>query len=776
MYGNRETDLVIDDLQLIIGMKKILSTLLLSVTIGWLSAAFVGCSSDDSTETPVNPTPAQAVETVNVDVILPADIRKLWQPVIDMALENIEEAQKSLPARIELNLRYHDEEAADLEQTVYNLCFPKEGDDTCQLILGPYKSVKADMVLANAALRRVPVLMPEVTSDEIQRIQAANPYSWFFTESDATACENILNMSSASGIRNAALIYTDDRYGNSFRNWFGYVATEFSVNVDPDCIRPFSLGQDITDLLENIEREAQDEEKPYTVLFAVGSDEEYKQVISQALAARKRLFISQPSDSYVRYFVSDIGDTEAVRRAGLPLYGLSPAAATMSGFDTYFNSRFKSNPPKGAAQVYDALTLAALAAAKRAGSPSGPDYLILDGKKVEYRDAPYGPNLTDWMRALVADKTGETTVWTTDGLRKAFHLLSRGVQPNVTGATGQLLFDTKMHTSILQTTYWLWHTNGNGDYAPVISLSTHGDDGQVATLPTWEWQKTFSQDFNDYINVNHDLPEVEDHWALLVSPSTTWSNYRHQADVMAMYQLLRRHGYDDDHIVLVCEDNLANAPENVYSGKIYVESPSDNLNAEDVRKDVIVDYHFSDLQMDDIGRIILGDSDGGRLRHVMNTTAESDLFIFWSGHGADGRGMCWSDGSSSQVFTGERMRSILEELCNRNGYRRCMLAIETCFSGLIGEAIEGLPDVVAITAANKIEPSKADVHNRELGVFLSNAFARSFRKAIDENNNISLRDLFYQLARTTNGSHVTLYNDANYGSVYTLTARDFFPE
>lgn len=245
---------------------------------------------------------------------------------------------------------------------------------------------------------------------------------------------------------------------------------------------------------------------------------------------------------------------------------------------------------------------------------------------------------------------------------------------------------------------------------------------------------------------------------------------------MAMYQLLRKHGYNDDHIVVVCEDNLANAPENVYPGKIYVENPVDNPSAEDVHKDLVVDYHFSDLQIDDIGRIILGDTDGGRLKHVLKTTSQSNLLIFWSGHGADGRGMCWNDGIGSQVFTGERMYNILKELGLRDGYRRCMLAIETCFSGLIGESIVGLSDVVAITAANKIEPSKADVHSRELGVFLSNAFARSFRKAVDENHNISLRDLFYQLARTTTGSHVTLYNDANYGSVYSLTASDYFPE
>ena len=303
----------------------------------------------------------------------------------------------------------------------------------------------------------------------------------------------------------------------------------------------------------------------------------------------------------------------------------------------------------------------------------------------------------------------------------------------------------------------------------MTTLSTSNDSGAGA-LNAWDMEKIFTQDFDTDINVDHSLPSVTDHWALLLSPSTTWSNYRHQADVLAMYQLLRHHGYDDDHIILVCEDNLATAIENKFPGQVFVES-----NGEDVRQGAVVDYHFTDLSIDDIRSIVLGE-ESERLPHVIHSTASSDLFIFWSGHGSDGRGMCWSDGLGSQIFTGQRMYDILSELNERDGYRRVMLAIETCFSGLIGQAIVGLPDVVAITAANTVEPSKADVHDRTLGVFLSNAFSRSFRNTVNENPDIVLRDLYYNLARSTTGSHVTLYNESNYGSVYELTARDYFPK
>ena len=91
----------------------------------------------------------------------------------------------------------------------------------------------------------------------------------------------------------------------------------------------------------------------------------------------------------------------------------------------------------------------------------------------------------------------------------------------------------------------------------------------------------------------------------------------------------------------------------------------------------------------------------------------------------------------------------------------------------VREAITGIPDVIAITAANAYEPSKADVHDRQLGVFLSNAFARAFREAINANPQISIHDLYTRLANSTTGSHVTLYNEQNYGSVYSNDMGDY---
>jgi hypothetical protein len=87
-----------------------------------------------------------------------------------------------------------------------------------------------------------------------------------------------------------------------------------------------------------------------------------------------------------------------------------------------------------------------------------------------------------------------------------------------------------------------------------------------------------------------------------------------------------------------------------------------------------------------------------------------------------------------------------------------------------------VPDVIVLTAANAYETSKPDVYNADMGTYLSNAFSRAFLRTVGRKPSVSIADLYYQLARTTSGSHVTLYNIEQYGSVNKSSMSDYFIE
>ena len=194
----------------------------------------------------------------------------------------------------------------------------------------------------------------------------------------------------------------------------------------------------------------------------------------------------------------------------------------------------------------------------------------------------------------------------------------------------------------------------------------------------------------------------------------------------------------------------------------------------DQREGAVVDYHFSQITRDDVADIMLG-RQSDRLPKVIHSTENSNVFFFWSGHGGQREGPLWGNEDASEYFGTQRIHDIVEQMGREFKYRRMLFAIETCFSGNWGVALQGLPNVLAITAANTRETSDADVHDKTLGVFLSNAFARTFRNEVGRLNTISIYDLYKELARTTIGSHVTLYNQEHYGSVYTNTMREYFP-
>ncbi len=750
----------------------------------------VACKEDD--ERSVTPVATTDVTTLNVDVILPAAILAKWQPTIDWALENIDSAQLLSDAKVRLNLRYHNEDTSNLDSLGYHLMRLKKGADTCHAIIGPYYSAHAENILGYADRNRVPVIMPTCTSSELQRKHSRDTFAWFLTESDITQCEIMLAGAAKIGGFEAALIYSDDIYGQSFRDWFGYYATEQQVGMAGEGLTAYAPGDDLADFLNSVYEGCQSQR--VVICIALSDAAHYAEVTEQVRQWTIACNENGKSLMVEVIFTDTALDDQVLQQEGIWFgYGISPAASPNFGFPQHYESRFNKPIQLGEAQVYDALMLLALGAAHQ--QAHGTDCQVA-GKQVEYGEDPRQATLTDHIRSIVAADSGMVCGWNATSLAHAFSEVAAGRDIQLTGASGSLTFDEETHTKVLGTNYMFWKVDdGDGEniVKPVFYISTEGSSTQASTTSIWEMDKKWNPTYDD-ISVNHKLPNVSDHWAVVISPSVKWSNYRHQADAFAMYQTLRHHGYDDDHIVLIVEDNLADAPRNVFPGEIFVERSNDSAAENDpfindnVRKNAVVDYHFSDLRPEDLLDIMTGQSSDW-LPHVIHPTKTSNVFFFWSGHGGSLEGPLWGDEDAIEFFGMERIRDIvermggevpfskiLEDTPDTRRYRRMMFAIETCFSGRWGEALTDMNDVLVLTSANSMESSKVDIFDNQLGVYLSNAFARTFRKQVDARNDITIYNLYRELFKTTRGSHVGIYNQQQYGSVYQESMREFLPE
>jgi len=59
-----------------------------------------------------------------------------------------------------------------------------------------------------------------------------------------------------------------------------------------------------------------------------------------------------------------------------------------------------------------------------------------------------------------------------------------------------------------------------------------------------------------------------DNYAIILNSSRYWFNYRHQANALALYNELKKNGYDDEHIVFMNCLEASEDPRNSFSGEV----------------------------------------------------------------------------------------------------------------------------------------------------------------------------------------------------------------
>lgn len=94
-------------------------------------------------------------------------------------------------------------------------------------------------------------------------------------------------------------------------------------------------------------------------------------------------------------------------------------------------------------------------------------------------------------------------------------------------------------------------------------------------------------------------------WAVLVCASTFWFNYRHVANVLSIYHIVKGLGISDDHIILMLADDMACNSRNMVPGTVF-NHYNHNLNV--YPEHVEVDYRGSEVTVDNFLRLLTSKS------------------------------------------------------------------------------------------------------------------------------------------------------------------------
>lgn len=593
-------------------------------------------------------------------------------------------------------------------------------DDSIRIVIGPENSDDV-YALAPAFIAKKKVLIsPTATSGDILRAFGKKGYIWRTTEGDAAQVKVILTILKNKGATKVSLLAANNTYGKTFYDWFGFFATEYGI--DTPFIRQFDEG---SPMLEADVLEALKTNPDYLVAACWPEDAAtIKRVIDRS-GSRTRLFLTDAA--------AQPALVEKLGPAAEGIEGTNPAADPTTGFVEAYEQKFGHSPTYFAAPAYDAVLIAAYTEARQDRAPF--------------------ESLADSVDKVVQ---GEATVtgWNASGVRTALTDIRTGAMPWITGASGGLEYDMVLGVDPIITWYSDW-TVDNGTFRTIRTISSENltagsksDEGSLGVSHASDALMTVSSRSGPYAATG----ERKDFRAVIVGPSRGWTNYRHQADALSIYTLLRKNGVDDDHIILMTFDDVPYTSENPLKGDIHNAPKGQN-----VRAGAQVDYSGTNVTAEALKNVLTGNkTDSTQI--VLESNASTDVFVYIASHGSPGK-VVFSNGNG--MFTTEDFTSVTDSMAENHRYRQMVFFVDTCFGESVATGADA-PGIYYLTGAAKNEPSLGAVYDMDIKQWLSDEFTSSVVSTLQAKPDITFRELYPAVYRSVTGSHVRMVDTGQF--------------
>ena len=766
--------------------EKIVAVVLLALTL------FTACKQED--DTIVYQKSRRWVEkTVAVVAPMSADAatKTRFERTVQWFLGNLHQAQLHDTLCIDLKLEWHDELTEDLTRLGQEL---GEREDV-MAVIGPFSNDGVALLAPGCQQTHKPVIAPTATSEEIIRrfavgtagVSNKEPFLWSLTETDITFCEVLMNMYASYALNfvhdkstPAALFAPNDSYGRTFYDWGPYQAEEMGIRFSHNDM--YSSDADLRQRMKAYYDELDQLSYFGSVLTGNFCVIETTQQLLDMARLRMEWWGEDPDEPFPEEDKNEMQETlegwariwfafsnltqESLDALGpqaldvLQYYqGFSPYADPTTGFEKSYEVKFGNKPTFAECKFYDALMLAAFAASY----------------------AEHHADVTDINQAIIDITTPHaeqlrSAAWSQTSMELYLSALEQGQLMDFKGASGEIRFDNETYTSAIHTTYVHWQIH-DGKIQHRNYLSSDGSHRTSSTMAAWSWLAKNAEEAFARSAENKDAgisyPALTAQYAVLVQGSNGWNNYRHQADVFSVYQMLKTKGFDDDHIILIIDKALASDAMNPEPGIIRAEDGGNDLLA-----GCSMDYDNADISPSDISNILLGVKTD-KTPVVLPKDAGQNVLLFWSGHGHNhanngANELVWRNADVGRGMTADLLRQTISLMHQQGQYRKMFVLTEPCFSEAVITPLVGIPGVLAMSSAGTFEQSFADNWSTELGVWRCDRFSRNLVTHLTASPTTTYRDLYLFCAQRTLGSHVHIVNSAHFGNLYTTGPQEFF--
>ncbi|KAG8345344.1 putative Peptidase C13 family [Trypanosoma vivax] len=163
-------------------------------------------------------------------------------------------------------------------------------------------------------------------------------------------------------------------------------------------------------------------------------------------------------------------------------------------------------------------------------------------------------------------------------------------------------------------------------------------------------------------------------WAVVLSSSRYFFNMRHSANALTLYHLLRRHGMDDDQIIILLSDSYACDPRKPNPATMYsAHSVSERINLYSCN--VQVDYAGYDVSVRRFLSVLQGRYDENTPpSRRLKTDENSNIIIYAAGHSAEG----FFKFQDSEFISSTDIAETLTMMWEQRRYRKVVFLIDTC--------------------------------------------------------------------------------------------------
>ncbi|EER26706.1 glycosylphosphatidylinositol anchor biosynthesis [Coccidioides posadasii str. Silveira] len=198
-------------------------------------------------------------------------------------------------------------------------------------------------------------------------------------------------------------------------------------------------------------------------------------------------------------------------------------------------------------------------------------------------------------------------------------------------------------------------------------------------------------------------------WAVLVSTSRFWFNYRHLANVLSLYRTVKRLGIPDSQIILMLPDDMACNPRNAFPGTVYNNAD----RALDLYGDNIeVDYRGYEVTVESFIRLLtdrLGE-DVPRSKRL-GSDAGSNVLVYMTGHGGD-QFLKFQD---SEEIGAWDLADAFGQMWEKKRYSELLFMIDTCQANTMFTHFYS-PNIIA-TGSSALDQSSYSHHaDSDVGV------------------------------------------------------------